>query len=136
MVSCSSAESEYRGLAIATAELVWTQSLLTELCIPIDQVPTLYFDNVSAFYMAKNPVFHARTKHIEIDLHFIRDQVTQGKVQLQFVPSLDQLADILTKHLTSSRFLALCSHLCLVPRPFSLRGDDKPSSCSLAETVL
>ena len=71
VVSHSSAESEYRGLAIATAELVWTQALLTELCIPIDQVPTLYYDNVSASYMTKNPVFHSRTKHIEIDLHFI-----------------------------------------------------------------
>ena len=125
MVSKSSAESEYRGLAIATAEIVWTQALLTELCVQVDQIPLLYYDNVSACYMAKNPVFHARTKHIEIDLPFIRDQVVRKKVQLQFVPSIDQPADILTKHLKSSRFLALRSHLCLVPRPFNLSGDDK-----------
>ncbi|RVW89378.1 Retrovirus-related Pol polyprotein from transposon RE1 [Vitis vinifera] len=126
VVSRSSAESEYRGLAIATAEIIWTQALLRELCISITSIPTLYYDNISAYYMAKNPVFHARTKHIEIDLHFIRDQVLHNKLQLQYIPSTDQPADILTKHLTSSRFLSLRSHLCLVPRPFSLRGDDKP----------
>ncbi|RVW90852.1 Retrovirus-related Pol polyprotein from transposon RE1 [Vitis vinifera] len=126
VVSRSSAESEYRGLAIATAEIIWTQALLSELCISITSIPTLYYDNISAYYMAKNPVFHARTKHIEIDLHFIRDQVLHNKLQLQYIPSTDQPADILTKHLTSSRFLSLRSHLCLVPRPFSLRGDDKP----------
>ena len=107
MVSRSSAKSKYRGIAIATAEIVWTQALLTELCVQVDQVSILYYDNVSACYMAKNPVFHARTKHIEIDLHFIRDQVILQKVQLQFVPSVDQPADLLTKHLTSSRLLAL-----------------------------
>ncbi|RVW98057.1 Retrovirus-related Pol polyprotein from transposon TNT 1-94 [Vitis vinifera] len=126
VVSWSSAESEYRGLAIATAEIIWTQALLSELCISLTSIPTLYYDNISAYYMAKNPVFHARTKHIEIDLHFIRDQVLHNKLQLQYIPSTDQPADILTKHLTSSRFLSLRSHLCLVPRPFSLRGDDKP----------
>ncbi|RVW43508.1 Retrovirus-related Pol polyprotein from transposon RE1 [Vitis vinifera] len=126
VVSRSSAESEYRGLAIATVEIIWTQALLSELCISITSIPTLYYDNISAYYMAKNPVFHARTKHIEIDLHFIRDQVLHNKLQLQYIPSTDQPADILTKHLTSSRFLSLRSHLCLVPRPFSLRGDDKP----------
>ncbi|RVW14557.1 Retrovirus-related Pol polyprotein from transposon RE1 [Vitis vinifera] len=101
VVSRSSAESEYRGLAIAMQRLFGHK-----LCC--------------------NPVFHARTKHIEIDLHFIWDQVLHNKLQLQYIPSTDQPADILTKHLTSSRFLSLRSHLCLVPRPFSLRGDDKP----------
>jgi histone deacetylase 1/2 len=76
--------------------------------------------------MAKHSVFHARTKHIEIDLHFIRDQVLQGKIELQFIPTEDQPADLLTKHLTSSRFLFLKTQLCLIPRPFHLRRDDKP----------
>ena len=76
--------------------------------------------------MAKNHVFHARTKHIEIDLHFIRDQVTRGKLQLQFIPTAEQPADLLTKNLTSSKFLSLKSQLCIIPRPFHLKGDDKP----------
>ncbi|KAL5569887.1 hypothetical protein UlMin_026462 [Ulmus minor] len=75
VVSRSSAESEYRGLAIATAEIVWTLFLLQELCVPQQQTPILWYDNVSASYMASNPVFHARSKHIEIDLHFVRDQI-------------------------------------------------------------
>ncbi|RVW97735.1 Retrovirus-related Pol polyprotein from transposon RE1 [Vitis vinifera] len=126
VVSRSSAESEYRGLALATAEIIWMQALLQELCVPISAIPLLWYDNISAYHMAKNPVFHARTKHIEIDLHFIRDQVIRGKIQLHFVPTEDQPADLLTKHLTSSRFLSLKSQLCIAPRPFHLRGDDKP----------
>ena len=126
LVSRSSAESEYRGLVLATAEIIWLQALMHELCVPTPVVPILWYDNISAYHMAKHSVFHARTKHIEIDLHFIRDQVLQGKIELQFVPPEDQPADILTKHLTSSRFLFLKSQLCLVPRPFHLRGDDKP----------
>ncbi|RVW27268.1 Retrovirus-related Pol polyprotein from transposon TNT 1-94 [Vitis vinifera] len=126
VVSRSSAESEYRGLVFATAEIVWMQALLQELCVPIPAIPLLWYDNISAYHMAKNPVFHARTKHIEIDLHFIRDQVMRGKIQLQFVPTEEQPVDLLTKHLTSSRFLSLKSQLCIAPRPFHLRGDDKP----------
>nr|CAN82452.1 hypothetical protein VITISV_003326 [Vitis vinifera] len=126
VVSCSSAEFEYRGLVFATAEIVWMQALLQELCVPIPAIPLLWYDNTSAYHMAKNPVFHARTKHIKIDLHFIRDQVMRGKIQLHFVPTEEQPTDLLTKHLTSSRFLSLKSQLCIAPRPFHLRGDDKP----------
>ncbi|KAJ9695793.1 hypothetical protein PVL29_010991 [Vitis rotundifolia] len=120
--------SEYRGLVFATAEIVWMQALLQELCVPLSEIPLLWYDNISAYHMAKNPVFHARTKHIEIDLHFIRDQVMRGKIQLHFVPTEEQPADLLTKHLTSSRFLSLKSQLCIAPRPVHLRGDDKQRS--------
>jgi len=98
------------------------QALLQQLCISPPAIPFLWYDNISAYHMAKNLVFHARTKHIEIDLHFIRDQVLQGKLQLQFVPTEEQPADLLTKHLPSARFLFLKSQLCIVPRPFHLRG--------------
>jgi histone deacetylase 1/2 len=72
--------------------------------------------------MAKNHVFHARMKHIEIDIYFIRDQVTRGKIQLHFVPTEEQLTDLLTKHLTSLRFLSLKTQLCIVLRHFHSRG--------------
>jgi len=126
LVSRSSAELEYRGLVLATTEIIWIQALLQELCVLTPIVPILWYDNINAYHMAKNSVFHARTKHIEIDLHFIRDQVLRGKIQLHFVPIEEQPADLLTKHLISSRFLFLKTQLCLVPKPFHLRGDDKP----------
>ncbi|KAL5537784.1 hypothetical protein UlMin_045380 [Ulmus minor] len=128
VVSRSSAESEYRGLAIAAAEIVWTLFLLQELCVPQKQTPILWYDNVSASYMASNPVFHARSKHIEIDLHFVRDQIKRNRLQLQYIPSEEQIADLLTKHLSSSRFYSLRSKLCIVPRPFRLRGDESQDS--------
>jgi hypothetical protein len=87
VVSRSSAESEYRGLVLAATEIVWMQALLQELCVSTPAIPLLWYDNISAYHMVKNSVFHARMKHIEIDLHFIRDQVLKGKLQLQFVPT-------------------------------------------------
>ena len=75
VVSRSSAESEYRGLANAAAELMWIEQLLSELQFTLPRSPTLFYDNISARDMAHNPVLHARTKHIEIDFHFVRERV-------------------------------------------------------------
>jgi hypothetical protein len=126
LVSRNNAELEYKGLVLAIAEIIWIQALMHKLCVPTPAVPILWYDNISAYHMAKHSVLHTQTKHIEIDLHFICDQVLQGKIELQFIPTEDQPADLLTKHLTSSRFLFLKTQLCLVLRPFHLRGDDKP----------
>ena len=79
LVSCSSAESEYRGLVLATAGIIWIQALLQELYIPTPIVPILWYDSISAYHMAKNSAFHSRTKNIEIDLHFIYDEFSEGK---------------------------------------------------------
>ena len=75
VVSRSSVESEYRGLANTAAELTWVRSLLQELRIALSSLSVIWCDSVNAAALASNPVFHARTKHIEIDAHFIRDQV-------------------------------------------------------------
>ena len=80
LVSHSSAGLKYRGLVLATAEIIWIQALMHELWVPTPVVPILWYDNISAYHMGKHSVFHARTKHIEIDIHFIRDQVLQGKI--------------------------------------------------------
>ena len=103
-VSRSSTEAEYKSMANATAELVWVQSLLGELGVSVTQVPCLWCDNLGATYLAANPVFHARAKHIEIDFHFVRERVANGQLQIRFVSSKDQLADGFTKALPTRQF--------------------------------
>jgi hypothetical protein len=122
-VSRSSTEAEYRSMAMATAELMWIQSLLSELGISSSTPPVLWCDNLGATFLAANPVFHARTKHIELDFHFVREQVATKKLLVKFICSADQIGDIFTKSVSSHRFRQLCSKLTLAARPFSLRGD-------------
>ena len=86
-------------MANATTEIIWMQSLLTELGCLMPTPATLWCDNVGAIYLSANPVFHARTKHIELDYHFVREQINLGKVHVRFISSEDQIADILTKPL-------------------------------------
>nr|GEZ33423.1 ribonuclease H-like domain-containing protein [Tanacetum cinerariifolium]GEZ33430.1 ribonuclease H-like domain-containing protein [Tanacetum cinerariifolium] len=76
----SSAEAEYRGVANAIAETCWLRNLLRELHTPLSFTTLVYCDNVSAVYLSCNPVQHQRTKHIEIDIHFVRDLVVVGQV--------------------------------------------------------
>ena len=80
-VSRSSTESEYKAIANATSELIWLRGLLSELQISISSA-TLHCDNLGAIYLSANPVFHARTKHIELDYHFVCEQVQSGFLQV------------------------------------------------------
>jgi histone deacetylase 1/2 len=86
-VSHSSTESEYKAIANATAELIWVQALLAELGVP--QRPVLWCDNIRATFLSLNPVFHARTKHIEVDFHFVRERVAHKMLQIRFISSKD-----------------------------------------------
>ncbi|RVW86795.1 Retrovirus-related Pol polyprotein from transposon RE1 [Vitis vinifera] len=124
VVSRSSAESEYRGVANGAAEIAWTESLLCELSIT--PPPLILCDNISATYLAANPILHAHTKHVEIDYHFVTERVLQCSLFVQFTPSDDQLADCMTKPLSTQRFITLRSKLTVLTRPMSLRGDVKP----------
>jgi len=92
-VSRSSTEAEYKALANATAEIMWVQKLLKELHIRCPLVARLWCDNLGAKYLSANPIFHARTKHIEIDFHFVRERL----LEIRFINSEDQLADGFTK---------------------------------------
>ncbi|GJU35364.1 ribonuclease H-like domain-containing protein [Tanacetum coccineum] len=96
-ISRSSAEAEYRGVANVVAETAWIHNLLRELHSPLLTATLVYCDNVSAVYMSANPVQHQRTKHIEIDIHFVRNMVKAGHVWVFHVPSRFQYANIFTK---------------------------------------
>ncbi|KAH9801961.1 retrovirus-related pol polyprotein from transposon RE2 [Citrus sinensis] len=103
-VARSTAEAEYRALSSTTAELTWILSLLQDIGVSPSHIPHLFCDNTSAIYMTRNPVFHARSKHIKIDVHFVREKVSQGLLKATHVPSLQQAADILTKPLGKDLF--------------------------------
>ena len=104
MVSRSSSEAEYKGVANAVAETCYIRNLLLKLKVPITAATLVYGDNVSAVYLSKNPVKHQRTKHVEIDIYFVREKVAMGQVRVLHVPSSYQYADILTKGLPTSLF--------------------------------
>ncbi|GJU64655.1 ribonuclease H-like domain-containing protein [Tanacetum coccineum] len=103
-LSRSSAEAEYCGVANVVVETAWLHNLLRELHSPLSTATLVYCDNVSVVYMSANPVQHQRTKHIEIDIHFVRDMVTVGQVRVLHVPSRYHYADIFTKGLPSALF--------------------------------
>lgn len=119
--------TEYRSLAHACAETTWLGYLLSELGVNIQFPIVLYCDNLSATHMASNPVFHARTKHIELDYHFVRERVALGSHQVHFIPSVDQPADVLTKALHRPRHHPLCGKL-VRPAPPSLKGGLRESA--------
>ena len=78
----SSTEAEYRGAAVAACEAVWLKRILKDLGVPITDHIRIFCDNMSSIYLAHNPVFHARTKHIEVHYHFIRECVEAGEIDL------------------------------------------------------
>jgi histone deacetylase 1/2 len=99
---------------VATAELIWVQSLLRESRIAQAQPHILRCDNIGATYLSSNPVFHARTKHIEVDYHFVRERVAHKLLQIKFISSNDQLADIFTKPLLLGAILTCWIFDCIV----------------------
>jgi hypothetical protein len=96
---------------------MWLKSLLSELGSSPPLPATIWCDNIGAIYLSSNPVFHARTKHIELDYHFIREQVQSKAIQVKFISSADQIADILTKPLGSRLFHRHRDKLRLLSKP-------------------
>ena len=113
-VSRSSTEAEYKSLANATAEMMWIQRLLTELGISHSQVARLWCDNIGAKYLSANPVFNARTKHIEINFHFVRERVAQKLLDIRFINTGDQVADGFTKPISVAKLREFRFNLNLV----------------------
>ena len=106
-VALSTAEAEYVALSSAAQESLWMRRLNSELGNPPEGPTIILEDDQSAIAMAKNPQFHGRAKHIDIRHHFIREQVSDGIIELKYCPTQDMVADMLTKGLAQQRFCLL-----------------------------
>ena len=109
-VSTSTAEAEYIAAGSCCAQLLWMRNQLLDYGLNLSKIP-IFCDNTSAIAITENPVQHSRTKHIDIKYHFIREHVMAGTVEMHFVPSEEQIADIFTKPLDESTFTRLVSKL-------------------------
>ncbi|KAE8679378.1 hypothetical protein F3Y22_tig00111402pilonHSYRG01323 [Hibiscus syriacus] len=103
-VSLSTTEAEYRAAAMAAQESTWLIQLMNNLHQPVDYAILLYCDNQSAIRLAENPVFHARTKHVEVHYHFVREKVLQEEIEMRQIKTDEQIADLFTKSLSVGKF--------------------------------
>ncbi|RVW52517.1 Retrovirus-related Pol polyprotein from transposon TNT 1-94 [Vitis vinifera] len=111
VVARSSAEAEFRAMAHGICEGMWLQRILKELGIISNSTMTVLCDNKATISIAKNPVQHDRTKHVEIDRHFIKEKLEGGTIRLMYIPSSRQTADILTKALPKTTYENMKSKL-------------------------
>jgi hypothetical protein len=111
VVSRLSVEVEYRVVANGLVEACWLRQLLVELHSPLSRATLVYCDNVSVVYLSTNHVQHQHTKHVEIDLHFVREHVAIEDVRVLRVSTTSQFTDIFTKGLSSSVFSEFLSSL-------------------------
>jgi histone deacetylase 1/2 len=96
------------------AQMMWVQKLLTELRVHHPPAAQLWCDNLGAKYISANPIFHARTKHIEIDFYFVREHVAQKLLDVRFINTGDQLADGFTKPISTAKLKQFRFNLNLV----------------------
>ncbi|GAB2300037.1 hypothetical protein Dimus_038598 [Dionaea muscipula] len=123
-VSRSSAEAEYRAIAVTATEVLWFTHLLQLLGISLPCPPVIFCDSDSAVQLSKHSVFHSRTKHIDINVHFVREKVRDGILRVSPIPGQAQVADAFTKSLAIQRFLQLRPQLLVRSLgSLGLRGD-------------
>lgn len=113
VVARSSAEAEFRSVAHGICEVLWIRRVFEELKISTPPPIKVYCNNKSVIAISHNPVLHDRTKHVEIDKHFIKEKIDGGVICMVYIPSIDQVADILTKGLQKKQFDSLIFKLAL-----------------------
>ncbi len=114
VVARSSAEAKFRAMAHGICELLWMKIILDDLKVNYEGSMRLFCDNKSAISIAHNPIQHDRTKHIEIDRHFIKEKLDCGLITTSYIPTGHQLADVLTKGLSTERFRQLTCKLGMI----------------------
>jgi histone deacetylase 1/2 len=134
-VALSNIEVEYRGATIVACEVVWLQKLLSDLGLSMDAPIVIYCDNISSILLANNPVYHARTKHIEVHYHFIRKKFLAKEIDLIHVNTENQVADIFTKVLGIDKLKKFQKMLGVLEVDLSLKGSVENSS-SISEVSL
>ncbi|MCO5600011.1 hypothetical protein L7F22_054119 [Adiantum nelumboides] len=102
-ITLLSIEADYRGAVVAACEVAGLELLLGDLGIQVQRPVVIHCDNLSSIQLAQNLVFHARTKHIEVHYHFIKERVLDGSIDLTFVRTDEQVADIFTKALGAEK---------------------------------
>jgi hypothetical protein len=123
VVAKSSTEAKYRSMALAVAEMYWIHMLFKELSIPLVHTPCLWVDNIGALALSSNPVYHAHTKHIEVDYHFIREKIFSKDLLARYIFTHDQPSDIFTKGMSKPWFLLLRNKLMVISLPINLQED-------------
>ncbi|KAH7282043.1 hypothetical protein KP509_35G009500 [Ceratopteris richardii] len=114
-VATSSCEVEYREAFTATVECVWLRRLVADLGVGQSSSTTIFTDRQSALAVARNPMFHARTKHIEVHYHYVRERFSVGEISLAYVPAQENIEDLFTKALRREKFEAFRKALGLLP---------------------
>jgi hypothetical protein len=127
-VALSSTEVQYRGVAIAACEVVWLQKLLTDLGLSMNAHVVIYCDNIISILLVNNPIYHARTKHIEVHYHFIREKVLAKEIDLIHVSTKDQVANIFTKALGTDKLKKFRKMFGVLEVDLNLRGSVENSS--------
>jgi hypothetical protein len=127
-IALSNTEVEYRGVTVVVCEVVWLQKLLSDLGQLVDAPVVIYFDNISSILLANNPIYHVRTKHIEVHYHFIREKILAKEIDLIHVNTKNQVVDIFTKALSIDKLKKFRKMLGVLEVDLNLKGSVENSS--------